>query len=83
MLKNGHRGYNLQEPLVWVRVGKDMYKRRGGWKYVQSQRNLFRYMARTGFITTGQYRIQSLVRLIGAIIPSWVRAILFQRLLRN
>lgn len=83
MLNNGYQGYNLQEPLVWVRVGKDMYKRRGGWKYVQSQRSLFKYMAQTGFITVNQYRIQSLVRLIGAIIPSWVRAILFQRILRN
>lgn len=83
MLNNGHQGYNLQEPLVWVRVGKDMYKRRGGWKYVQSQRNLFKYMAQTGFITTGQYQIQSLIRLIGAIIPNWLRAILFQKLLRN
>lgn len=83
MLNNGYQGYNLQEPLVWVRVGKDMYKRRGGWKYIQSQRSLFKYMAQTGFITTGQYQIQSLIRLIGAVIPNWLRAILFQKLLRN
>lgn len=83
MLNNGHQGYNLTEPLVWVRVSKDMYKRRGGWKYVQSQRNLFKYMAQIGFITVNQYRIQSLVRLIGSIIPNWIRAILFQKILRN
>lgn len=83
MLTKGYRGHNLSFPLVWVRVGKDMYKRRGGWKYVQSQRNLFKYMAQTRFITGRQYQIQSLVRLIGAIIPNWLRAILFQKLLRN
>ena len=83
MLNNGYQGYNLQEPLVWVRVGKDMYKRRGGWKYVQSQRNLFKYMAQTGFITGSQYQVQSLVRLIGAVVPNWLRAFLFKQILRK
>lgn len=83
MLNNGHQGYNLQEPLVWVRVGRDMYKRRGGWKYVQSQRNLFKYMAQTGFITGRQSQIQSVVRLIGAVVPNWIRAILFKTMLRK
>ncbi len=83
MLQHGFIGYNLQEPLLWMRAGSDMYKRRGGWKYVQSQRNLFKYMAQTGFITTGQYQIQSLIRLIGAIIPNWMRAFLFKKILRS
>lgn len=83
MLQHGFIGYNLQEPLLWMRAGSDMYKRRGGWKYVQSQRNLFKYMAQTGFITGSQYQVQSLVRLIGAVVPNWLRAILFQKLLRN
>lgn len=83
MLQHGFIGYNLQEPLLWMRAGSDMYKRRGGWKYVQSQHNLFKYMAQTGFITGSQYQIQSLVRLIGAIIPNWLRAFLFKRILRK
>ena len=77
MLQQGFIGYNLQEPLLWMRAGSDMYKRRGGWKYVQSQRNLFKYMAQTGFITRNQYQIQSMIRLIGAIVPNWLRAFLF------
>lgn len=83
MLQQGFIGYNLQEPLLWMRAGSDMYKRRGGWKYVQSQRNLFKYMAQTGFITASQYQIQSVVRLIGAIVPNWLRAFLFKQILRK
>lgn len=83
MLQHGFIGYNLQEPLLWMRAGSDMYKRRGGWKYVQSQRNLFKYMAQTGFITGSQYQIQSLVRLIGAVVPNWLRAILFKTMFRK
>lgn len=83
MLQQGFIGYNLQEPLLWMRAGSDMYKRRGGWKYVQSQRNLFKYMAQTGFITRNQYQIQSMIRLIGAIVPNWLRAFLFKQILRK
>jgi glycosyltransferase involved in cell wall biosynthesis len=83
MLQQGFIGYNLQEPLLWMRAGSDMYKRRGGWKYVQSQRNLFKYMAQTGFITGSQYQIQSAIRLIGAVVPNWIRAILFKTMLRK
>lgn len=83
MIQQGFIGYNLQEPLLWMRAGSDMYKRRGGWKYVQSQRNLFKYMAQTGFITKNQYQIQSIIRLIGAIVPNWLRAFLFKQILRK
>lgn len=83
MLQQGFIGYNLQEPLLWMRAGSDMYKRRGGWKYVQSQRKLFQYMAQTGFITESQYQIQILIRMIGAVVPNWVRAFLFKKILRK
>lgn len=83
MLQQGFIGYNLQEPLLWMRAGSEMYKRRGGWKYVQSQRNLFKYMAHTGFITGSQYQIQSMIRLIGAVVPNWLRTFLFKQILRK
>lgn len=83
MLQQGFIGYNLQEPLLWMRAGSDMYKRRGGWKYVQSQHNLFKYMAQTGFITESQYQIQGMIRLIGAVVPNWLRTFLFKQILRN
>lgn len=83
MLMKGYQGYNLQEPLLWMRAGSDMYKRRGGWKYVASQRKLFKYMAKIGFITYNQYVIQSIVRLIGAIIPNGMRAVVYKKILRK
>lgn len=33
MLLNGSRGYNLQETLLYMRAGEDMYARRGGLAY--------------------------------------------------
>lgn len=76
-------GYNIQEPLLWMRAGSDMYKRRGGWKYVESQRKLFAYMAKSGFISQTDYWVQSMVRLIGAIVPNGLRSFLFKHILRK
>lgn len=82
MLRKGFQGYNLQEPLLWMRAGSDMYKRRGGWKYVQSQVLLFRYMYCTKFISYHNFILQSLVRLLGSIIPNEIRAYLYKHMLR-
>lgn len=41
---------NLPESLVLVRVGKEMYSRRGGWKYFVSEINIQRYMLKEGVI---------------------------------
>ena len=83
MLQKGFQGYNIQEPLLWMRAGSDMYKRRGGWKYVCFQCKLFKYMADSGFITYFQYKNQSFIRLIAALLPNRMRAYLFQKILRK
>lgn len=34
MLKNGTKGFNIQQSLVYARTGAEMYARRGGWSYL-------------------------------------------------
>ena len=41
---------NLPDTLVKVRVGEDMYQRRGGMKYFESERNIQRMMLKEGMI---------------------------------
>ena len=36
MLMAGYQGYNIQEPLLHMRAGSDMYLRRAGWKYAKT-----------------------------------------------
>lgn len=83
MLQQGMQGQNIQEPLLWMRGGSAMYKRRGGWKYVKSQRKLFRYMFRSGFISYRQYCLQSFMRMAGAAMPNTLRETLFHAFLRK
>ena len=83
MLMAGYQGYNIQEPLLHMRAGSDMYKRRAGWKYAKTQVRLFRYMRDQGFIGNGQYIKSCVIRSGSALAPNWLRKFMFGRLLRN
>ena len=83
MLQNGCKGYNLQEPLLWMRAGSEMYKRRAGWKYAGSQRKLFRYMRNTGFIGNGQYLKSIMIRSGSSMVPNGIRKRMFKTFLRK
>ena len=83
MLQNGVKGYNLQEPLLWMRAGSDMYKRRSGWKYAKSQKALFKYMKDSGFITSGQYTKSAVIRTCSSLTPNWLREFMFKSVMRK
>lgn len=83
MLQHGFTGYNLQEPLLWMRAGSDMYKRRGGWKYFLSQRKLLCYMYQSEFITYSQYLMGIFIRLGVAMAPNNFRSFIFNNILRR
>ena len=83
MLQKGITGYNLQEPLLWMRAGSDMYKRRAGWKYAMSQKALFKYMKDNGFISGSQYIKSVAVRTASSITPNWLREFMFKRAMRK
>ena len=81
-LRRGYIGYNIQKPLLWMRAGSAMYKRRGGWKYVESQIHLFHYMQTIGFISFAQFIEQGVLRFTASLIPNNVRKLLFMKFLR-
>ena len=83
MLQNGTIGYNLQEPLLWMRAGSEMYKRRAGWKYAKSQKALFKYMKDSGFISGSQYIKSVAVRTASSITPNCLREFMFKRAMRK
>ena len=82
MLQNGVIGYNIQEPLLWMRAGSDMYKRRGGWKYACSQVDLYMYMQRSRLISRKQCISSIFSRTCISLIPNWLRSSLYKLLLR-
>ena len=83
MLQNGAIGYNLQHPLLWMRAGSEMYKRRAGWKYAQSQKALFKYMKDSKFISEAQYMKSVAVRTASSLMPNWLREVMFKTVMRK
>ena len=83
MLLNGEKGMNLKIPLLRMRAGFDMYRRRGGVKYAVMQIRLFSFMRKNGMISRMQFLKNACVRICSALIPARVRQYLFIKLLRK
>ena len=83
MLLKGYKGYNIQEPLLWMREDKNLFKRRSGKKYRIIQQNLLKYMKETGFISKKQYIKSYIVRTLSASAPNWLREIAYKKFLRK
>lgn len=83
MLMAGYQGYNIQESLLHMRAGSDMYLRRAGWKYAKTQARLFKFMKSQGFIDEGQYIKSCVIRSGSALAPKWLRKLMFEKVLRK
>lgn len=75
---------NLSENLVYVRVGNEMYRRRGGTRYFVSEAKLQAYMKKNGMIGIGRYLINVGERFILQIlIPNRLRGWVFKKFARE
>lgn len=84
MLQGGCRFRNLADVLVNVRVGKDMYARRGGWCYFKSEYRLQLYMLSHKMINYFQFLYNVLIRfIIQVLMPNCIRAVVFKKILRH
>lgn len=80
----GYKFYNIQENLVNVRVGEEMYKRRGGKKYFESEARLQKYMLDNNLISPAQYAYNVLIRwTVQVAMPNWLRGWVFRTFARN
>ncbi len=80
----GMRFANISEVLVNVRVGKEMYQRRGGWKYFASEAKLQKYMLQNRVIGYPTYLANVAKRLIvQVLLPNRLRSWVFQTFARN
>lgn len=76
--------YNIVESLVNVRVGNEMYKRRGGIKYFKSEKYLQDYMLNHKIINIIEYISNMLKRIIIQILlPSQIRGLIFKKFARE
>lgn len=82
MLMNGAKFYNIQESLLYFRSSPDMFKRRGGLKYVGTEVRFQNFLLRSHFISFPRYVQNVIIRVITRIMPNRWRALLYKKKLR-
>lgn len=80
----GKKFGNITENLVNVRVGDEMYQRRGGWNYFKSEAGIQKLMLKKKMISFPRYIINVGERFVlQALMPNKVRGWFFQKFARN
>jgi glycosyltransferase involved in cell wall biosynthesis len=84
MMQKGAKFANTGTVLVNVRVGNEMYQRRGGTKYFRSEAKLQKYMLDKKIINFPTYVVNVLKRLIlQLLMPNKIRGWIFQKFARE
>lgn len=75
---------NLSDTLVYVRVGEEMYQRRGGWKYFKSERGIQHLLLQSGIISLPRYCYNVCGRFaIQVLMPNKLRGFVFRKVFRD
>ena len=75
MMLNGAVFANAKESLLYVRTDESQMLRRGGWKYFQSMRNLFKFMLNNNLISFSTYIFNVCSRFVlQVLLPCRLRA---------
>lgn len=82
MLNMGFNAYNIQESLLYFRISKDTFKRRGGLKYAIQDIKLQNKLLNMNFINKYEYFKNILTRPVVRILPNFLREYIYKNLLR-
>ena len=83
MIQNGAYCENINEYLSYVRVGKNLYKRRGGMKYLKTILKFKKELYKKGFYSLKDYIISSSAHIIMCLVPNNIRDLLYKNVLRR
>lgn len=80
----GYKFYNLPDILVNVRVGNEMYSRRGGLTYFKSEAKLQKYMYKNGVTNLYLLITNIFIRfVIQLLLPNKIRGFIYKKMLRK
>jgi len=82
-LANGAKGANSAEPLVLMRTGSGLIKRRGGREYVKCLNRFYNRMRELGICSFKETVTVQLPRAVVALLPQGIRKFVYQKFLRG
>lgn len=80
LIDSGARVENIAEPLVKYRVGAGAFARRGGWQEAKTEWALQGELRRMGFVSTGEYVRNVVVKGAYRLMPASLKRVLFRSL---
>ena len=83
MIRSGAKSYNIQEPLTYVRVSDDFFKRRGGIKYAKSIIKFKTEQLKTGYFSIKDYLISMPAHVFVCLMPNTIRDFIYRKILRG
>lgn len=84
MCLSGAKFYNIQEPLMKIRINKDTYARRHGMKYYKSLKRLLKYMKDHKMCSWFTYIKNCFIRFVGhVLVPRKMKFRLYKKFMRK
>lgn len=83
MFLAGCNAINIDDYLVYARIGKDMFERRGGWGYFKKYKQGRKKVRETGYVSAFDYYYTLAVQLVVALMPNKFRGWVFKQMLHR
>ena len=83
MIRKGYYCENINEYLSYVRVSSDLYKRRGGIKYLKYILKFKKEQYDLKFLSFKDFIISSASSTIVCLMPGWLRQFIYKKMLRK
>lgn len=80
MIMTKAKFYNIQEVLYNVRTTSEQLKRRGGFNYLKKELSVFKLFYEMSFFSLKDLVINSVIRIVARLTPSFLRKTLFKRI---
>ena len=83
LIANGAQCLNVPEILVVASAGRDMYRRRGGFRNAKAEVRLQAHLVDCGMKSALEACCHGVMRAAGFLLPNTMRGLLYRRILRN
>lgn len=83
MLEQGARCYNIMEPLLYMRAGENMIRRRGTASYAKCLWTFKRELYRRGYTNRRQFLRSAIPHVAVSLMPNRLRKFIYQKMLRK
>lgn len=83
MLRRGCKAYNIRQPLVYMRAGKGMYGRRGGFQYTLAALKFRKRMLKEGYCGFRDFICACAAHIAVGLVPNRLRIFIYSKFLRK